>query len=99
MTDPADDESLEDIKAEGRASLDLLRDRPGQIIGPWVIRVIIVAAVIWLATWFFALPPRLWWLLPLYAVVSLAMSFGLAALKNRQVDRIARIYDEDDARG
>lgn len=97
MTDE-DDRSIDEIKAEGRASLSQLRETPGLILGTWVIRVIIVAAVIWLVNWFFGPFARIWWLLPIYATISLVMSFVLSGLKNRQVNRMERLFDEDDAR-
>ncbi len=96
--DEFDDRTLSEIKAEGRENLARLRDTPGLILGTWAVRVAIVAAVIWLVNWLLGPFARIWWLLPIYAVISLVMSFAMSALKNRQVDRIERIYDEDDAR-
>ena len=96
--DESDDRDLAEIKAEGREALANWRDTPGLLLGTWLVRVAVVAVVIWLVNWLFGPFARIWWLLPIYAVISLVMSFALAALKNRQIDKIERIYDADAAR-
>lgn len=84
--------------AEGRHAIDQLRERPRVIFGTWVVRVAIVAALFWLLNVLLGPFRWVWWALLAYAVLSLAMSLLLSGLKNRQLDRIERIYDPDDAR-
>ena len=60
--------------------------------------VAIMAVVLWLLNYFMGPFRWIWWVLLGYAVLSLAMNLLLSGLKNRQLDRIEQIYDEDDAR-
>lgn len=84
--------------AEGRESLRLLRETPRAIFGTWLVRVAVMAAALWLADLAFGPFRWIWWAVLAYAVLSLAMGLLLGRLKNRQLDRIAAIYDQNDAR-
>ena len=85
-------------RTEGRDAIDHLRETPRGIFGTWVVRVAIMAVVLWLLNYFMGPFRWIWWVLLGYAVLSLAMNLLLSGLKNRQLDRIEQIYDEDDAR-
>lgn len=85
-------------RPEGRDAIDQLRETPRVIFGTWVVRVAIMAVVLWLLNYFMGPFRWIWWVLLGYAVLSLAMNLLLSGLKNRQLDRIEQIYDEDDAR-
>ena len=84
-------------RTEGRDAIDQLRETPRVIFGTWVVRVAIMAVVLWLANYAFGPFGWVWWALLAYATLSLVMNLALSALKNRQLDRIATIHDQDDA--
>lgn len=86
------------LKSEARDSIDRLRETPRVIFGSWLVRVAIMAGLLWLANYAFGPLWWVWWALLAYAVISLVLNLVLSKMKNRQLDRIERIYDEDDAR-
>ena len=85
-------------RAEGRDAIDGLRETPRAIVGAWIVRVAVMAAALWLLDYLLGPFGWTWWALLAYAALSLTMSLVLNRLKNRQLDRIEQIYDEEDAR-
>ena len=85
----------DDPRAEGLESLARLRDTPSEVVKFWVVRVVIVAVLIWLVNRFFGPFGWVWWLLPAYVVLSLLISIIMTRVKERQLDRIERIYKDD----
>lgn len=97
--DPADiDRQIGMMKASARRNIDQLRETPRIVFGSWVVRVVIMAAVLGLMNYAFGPFGWIWWALLAYAILSLAMNLALSGMKNRQLDQIERIYDEDDVR-
>lgn len=86
------------MKADARHNIDQLRETPRVIFGSWVVRVAIMAAVLGVANYAFGPFGWIWWALLAYAILSLGMNLALSGMKNRQLDQIERIYDQDDAR-
>ncbi|TKW68744.1 MAG: hypothetical protein DI616_01765 [Paracoccus denitrificans] len=98
LQDDSDHRPLAGGNAERWEYLEKRRETPRQIVAIWAVRVCVAAVLLMIADWLFGPIAWIWWLLPIYAVISLALSFVMLRLQNRQLDRIQRLFDEDDAR-
>lgn len=89
-----DTRSTEVERAEFLRQLELNREQPKVLLATWAIRVAIMAVVLWLLNHFMGPFPWIWKLLALYAVLSLILSFVMARIKNKQLDRLKHLGED-----
>ncbi|MDO5606767.1 MAG: hypothetical protein Q4G25_16570 [Paracoccus sp. (in: a-proteobacteria)] len=80
---------------QAREAIASMRESPAKILGLLAVRVAVVAVVIALVNWIAGPFARIWWILPIYAGISLVASFVLAGIMNRQTKRLERFLDDD----